>query len=236
MERNNSYGKDFFEKFKKNIANKSDIVDKYITPKPWTQTMLGDTPNRSKKKRPENINNAGGVIGQTIKEVFDNKIFIDREYYKIDMIGWTQHKTEIESDCEKSNLKPYCWNLKVAVEHENDSSEWLDEVCKLSFIKCPLRVVIGYGNENFDKKIEIVKDILTKNDAFSDDKQEFLIILGKTKKELLGKTKKELLGKTKKELSKNPTAEEIAKGYGYAIITNKGIVERCPQTSPSPMI
>lgn len=198
----------FIEKIKA-IENKPDIKKDYSALRLWTQTMLGNTPKRSKKKRPEDIENAGGVIGQTIKSVFDNKIFIDKEYYKIDMIGWKQHNEEIKSACEKINFKPYCWSLEVAVEHENGRKEWLDEVCKLSFIKCPLRVVIGYGIDNFNDKIKIASDILEMNNALSDDNQEFLIILGKTKK----------------ELSKNPTANEIAEGYNYAIITKKGVIK-----------
>ncbi len=48
-----------------------------------------------------------------------------------------------------------------------------------------MRVVIGYGTESFDVKIAVVKDILTKTNAFTDDEQEFLIILGKHRNEFV---------------------------------------------------
>lgn len=209
MENNKNYGEIFFNKFKENIGNKLKKNPKdYFNNQKCTEMMLSELKSNS----PQDLGSAhihitDCVIGKTIKDVFGDEILIDREYYKIDMIGWKQNKTKIESKCEELNLKPYCWDLKVAVEHENSSKEWLDEVCKLSFIKCPLRVVIGYGIDNFEEKIEIVRVILESNKAFSDDEQEFLIILGKAKR----------------ELSKNPTANEIAEGYRYIIIKKEDI-------------
>ena len=45
---------------------------------------------------------------------------------------------------ENIHLNKHLWDLEVAVEHENDPKDWMDEVVKLAHIVCPLRVVIGY--------------------------------------------------------------------------------------------
>ena len=217
MENNKSYGKVFFNKFKENIGNKLKKNPKdYFNNQKCTEMMLSELKSNS----PQDLSSAqiyitDCVIGKTIKDVFGDEILIDREYYKIDMIGWKQHNEQIKSDCEKLNLKSYCWSLEVAVEHENDSKEWLDEVCKLSFIKCPLRVVIGYGYDNddvFKDKINVVKQILKYNNAFSDEKQEFLIILGKTKRQL-----------SETKTTNDLTSQDIANGYSCEIITAKDI-------------
>lgn len=217
MGNNENYGKMFYDKFKENISNKLKKNPKdYFNNQKCTEMMLSELKSNS----PQDLGSAhiyitDCVIGKTIKDVFGDEILIDREYYKIDMIGWKQNKTKIESKCEELNLKPYCWSLEVAVEHENDSKEWLDEVCKLSFIKCPLRVVIGYGYDNedvFKDKINIVKQILEYNNAFSDEKQEFLIILGKTKRQL-----------SETKTTNDLTSQDIANGYSCEIITAKDI-------------
>ena len=121
-------------------------------------------------------------IKKSLKEI-NSKIEFSHEYYRIDTIGWIQRKSEL--DTGESTLAPHLWDLVAAVEHENNAKEWLDEVCKLAYIRCPLRVVIGYGMEHFDEKIAAVKEILAKTNAFTDDKQEFLIILGKHKDEFV---------------------------------------------------
>lgn len=46
------------------------------------------------------------------------------------------------------------------------------------YIKCQLRVVISYGLENIEEKIEVVKQILENTGAFTNDTQEFLIVIG----------------------------------------------------------
>lgn len=120
------------------------------------------------------------IIEEILKNLADEtkieKFEVNREYYRIDYIGWKQYKKELST--RETGLKPYLWELLFAVEHENDSSDWLDEVCKLAFIRCPLRVVIGYDTSNAATKFEVAKDILAKTKAFSDEDQEFLIILG----------------------------------------------------------
>ncbi len=73
----------------------------------------------------------------------------------------------------------HLWELDAAVEYEYNGDCWLDEVCKLAYIRCPLRVVISYGLENAEDKIKLAKAILDKTDAFTDDDQEFVGIENK---------------------------------------------------------
>ena len=79
-----------------------------------------------------------GEINEIIRE---RGYIAQNEYYRIDAMGYTSRgKTLPEAD----GLHPFLWDLEIAVEHENSSKDWLDEVIKLAHICCPLRVVIGY--------------------------------------------------------------------------------------------
>ena len=102
------------------------------------------------------------------------------EYFRIDSMGYKTRWQELD---EKKGFNPHLWDLEIAVEHENDSKDWLDEVIKLAHICCPLRVVIGYVPcEKREKDMELL------NYASHALKQlncidnilngEFLIILG----------------------------------------------------------
>ena len=81
-------------------------------------------------------------ITQRINEIIRSNSYIaQNEYYRIDAMGYCNHWRELS----KNNLlSPHLWDLEIAVEHENSSKDWLDEVIKLAHICCPLRVVIGY--------------------------------------------------------------------------------------------
>lgn len=118
----------------------------------------------------------------SVVETKDSETSTSKEYYRIDVTSWIQQKEQIETECNSVEMIPHLWQLKTAVEHENKVKDWLDEVCKLAFIRCPLRIVIGYGIENADSKIEIVKKILLETKAFTDENQEFAIILGVSEK------------------------------------------------------
>lgn len=105
------------------------------------------------------------------------------EYYRIDVIGWTQLKNTSKYDylknkCDIAGMNFHLWNLEFAIEHENEHEKWIDEVCKLAYIKCPLRIIISYGTENAEDKIQITKMILKELNAFDNNQQEFAIILG----------------------------------------------------------
>lgn len=157
------------------MSNAEVFADEFLNKANYASKQLY---SRDKKWTDETVK----WIEQILCDVY-KKIQISHEYYRIDTIGWTQRKNELNTG--NSNLAPHLWDLVAAVEHENNPNEWLDEVCKLAYIRCPLRVVIGYGIERFCDKIAVVKDILAKTGALTDDEQEFLIILGKHKNEFV---------------------------------------------------
>lgn len=147
------------EVFYRELVNKtlSSELGEYQKSKTWTRTMLE----------------------KVIKSILQNySLKTEKEYFRIDMIGWTQKKTQLHNKCKKVNLNSHLWDLQAAVEHENNSKAWLDEVCKLAYIRCPLRIVIGYGTENAEDKLSIANEILKDTKAFTDSDQEFAIILG----------------------------------------------------------
>lgn len=111
------------------------------------------------------------------------------EYYKIDCPGWSKIKTEDSDKVEKFSC--YCWSLDFAIEHENNYEEWMDEVIKLLFINCPLRIVIGYNNRKIHTErsdelqlnsvMKSIKKIIDKYEGtrtFISENDEFGIILG----------------------------------------------------------
>ena len=111
------------------------------------------------------------------------------EYYKIDVIGWKDRKEDL-SKLQKPDtykLKNHFWDLGVAVEHENDQTDWTDELVKLLYINCPLRVVIGYypetlSSEDLAETIKYASGIVSlanETNAFIRPEQEFMLILGK---------------------------------------------------------
>lgn len=107
------------------------------------------------------------------------------EYFRIDTIGWKAKYQKIPEDrAKRIGMIRHLWDLKIAVEHENDKSDWTDELIKLAHIRCPLKVVIGYvhcdeRNETEDDKLRYAYDCLTQTNAFDlYADEEFLIILG----------------------------------------------------------
>jgi hypothetical protein len=104
------------------------------------------------------------------------------EYFRIDAIRWSEKAKSIIKTPGVS-LKKHLWDLEIAVEHENDPLDWMDEVVKLSHIACPLRVVIGYmpwdKREDDQKYLDhVAKWIETLTCKDNIQKGEFLIILG----------------------------------------------------------
>lgn len=115
---------------------------------------------------------------------------INYEYYRIDVVGWQQRKdNKIQDICSKVKMKPYLWSLEIAFEHENKINDWYDEVIKLLFVNCPVRVVVGYNkySKRFDEKSNEIDtnklktlckiiDILNNKEELL--KNQILIILG----------------------------------------------------------
>ena len=109
------------------------------------------------------------------------------EYFRIDAVGWVSHFEDMKKEAKDAgfDIKPHLWDLKIAVEHENDKSDWSDEVMKLIHVKCPLKVVIAYSysderGEIERKKLNFLADQMKKISAFSTGKgkEQYLIILG----------------------------------------------------------
>ena len=103
------------------------------------------------------------------------------EYYRVDALGYTSQRNALDSI---KGFHAQCWDLQIAVEHENDPEEWLDEVIKLAHICCPLRVVIGYVPMNLRDEEDVVRLAYAANAlkklACHDNvvKGEFMVILG----------------------------------------------------------
>ncbi len=112
------------------------------------------------------------------------------EYFRIDVIGWESHYDEICEEAKALDMNPHLWDLKIAVEHENDKKDWYDEVIKLVHVRCPLKVIIGYNycnkrddNEEGDvAKLKFAAECMKKTNAFNNSaEEEYLVILGNCK-------------------------------------------------------
>ncbi len=107
--------------------------------------------------------------------------FSQNEYFRIDAMGYT---TKWKSLKKIKGFNPHLWDLQIAVEHENDSKDWLDEVIKLAHVYCPLRVVIGYvPMENRDTADEKLLNYSAKALQLLQCKDnlksgEFMVVLG----------------------------------------------------------
>ena len=103
------------------------------------------------------------------------------EYLKIDLIGW-KDLDKSELGAIPKNFESYFWAFDVAIEHENDKEKWMDEVIKLSYINCPLRIVIGYAPRNMQEEYlsYVSKALQFLNEKYQSIRksQEFMIILG----------------------------------------------------------
>ena len=113
------------------------------------------------------------------------KLVPQHEYFRIDCTGYQHRFFEIDADAAKSiGLNRHFWELKIAVEHENNKHDWMDEVIKLVHVRCPLKVVIGYNyydqREDGDiSKLKFVSDWMQKLAAFDKNaKEEILVIIG----------------------------------------------------------
>ena len=121
------------------------------------------------------------------------------EYFRLDVAAWCNRtllaepgKTDLQA---KSGLKYHLWELRAAVEHENNETDWTDELIKLCQLKCPLKIVIGYalysdrdgsreaGTGDYAKLLYAEQLIHSLSDYFQPHQEEFLIILGNCGKE-----------------------------------------------------
>lgn len=129
------------------------------------------------------------ILGKIADFLKKQKFETSKEYYRIDLTGWTQLKGDKYKLFADKAFENYLWDLEVAIEHENNDKSWMDEVVKLLHINCPLRVVIGYLplKEN-DKQQQYLDEITTQiittkavNDLASLENGDFMIIIGDSK-------------------------------------------------------
>lgn len=124
------------------------------------------------------------IIGSGVDEKTGKSYISQNEYFKVDTIGYIDRKKEMQSaaQAESITMNTYFWDLKIAVEHENDAKDWFDEAIKLIYLKCPLKVIIGYSpcdeREEELKKLHFLSTFMKKISAFSEHKESYLIILG----------------------------------------------------------
>lgn len=123
-----------------------------------------------------------------IKKILENcGLTAMTEYYKIDVIGYRDEKTSIPCP---AIVEPHFWWLDAAIEHENACGKWTDELAKLLFINCPLRVVIGYYEEGQDiaPALQYAASVITRANAEAPlpcvpGSHEYLLILGESIKD-----------------------------------------------------
>ena len=155
--------KTFYNDFVKAVnENKNKNWKEYKNDKKWTSV-------------------ATGLVCNIIRG-YDLKV--TKEYLRVDITGWKQRIGEIEDKAKKAGMKPWLWDLEIAVEHENKENDWAYELVKLTDIHCPLKVVIGYtcGNnrDNLEsKRIAYAAELLQKRNV--DENEDYLVILGEAK-------------------------------------------------------
>ena len=168
--------KAFYQTFKAKLKeDEGDTLERYWNAKSWTERLV--------------------KTSITILEK-DFQLKTNKEYFRIDLIGWSGNPAwekeggeHISSkSCKKGSapmLNEHYWNLEVALEFENDPLDWSDEVIKLCHIKCGLKVVIGYVSyEQREIECEMAKlDIVANhmralNYGKLGEEEQFLIILG----------------------------------------------------------
>lgn len=106
------------------------------------------------------------------------------EYFRIDATGWISKADSIKDLAKENEMNPHLWDLKIAVEHENNQFDWTDELIKLVHIRCPLKVIISYNycdrRDDLEyQRLSFAAECMNKTDAFDNNSsEEYLIILG----------------------------------------------------------
>lgn len=106
---------------------------------------------------------------------------ISHEYYRIDNMLY--RRIELSSQ-DKAYLKPFeehFWKPVICVEHENSWKSWTDELVKLIWIDCELRVVISYSH-HVEQSLQIANFVAKKVCGLDGDlrvKGELMLIFGK---------------------------------------------------------
>lgn len=133
----NKYGNLFYENLLIELQRyfQENGMNTYQNNNEWTKVIT------------KNENNSS-LIDNALHNTFPHSRF-GNEYYRIDNCIYEDinegYKTE-------NKMKFHQWKLLAAVEHENQWDDWSDELVKLAYVQCPLRVVISYGDYNPEKE------------------------------------------------------------------------------------
>ena len=153
----------FTEIFKDGTKTKRDAIKNWSSPKDYTETIL-----------------------KAVDKLLKKEYQVSKEYYRIDLTAWKQLRKSENDKILYNGFEKHLWDLEVAVEHENSSVSWMDEVVKLLHINCPLRVVIGYlpigQKDNHKAYLDRITEQINKTKAVNTyeslKKGEFMIIIG----------------------------------------------------------
>lgn len=125
------------------------------------------------------------AVTEEIRQMIEGAgLAAQKEYFRIDVVGWQSRWEDVAAEAAVVGLNPHLWDLKIAVEHENDRADWTDELIKLLHIRCPLKVVIGYNHcdcrEDLERdKLACAAGWMQLVEAFDGAaREEYLIILG----------------------------------------------------------
>ncbi|SES99395.1 hypothetical protein SAMN04487771_100322 [[Clostridium] aminophilum] len=151
------FGRTYLQIYKNNEPAFTELVNKYVVDRIISNAYPVDDPRHMESQH---------------------------EYFRIDSIGYQPRWKEIpQNEVVQSGLNPHFWDLKIAVEHENDKTDWMDEIIKLIHIRCPLKVVISYNHcdqrsQELEQKLSHVAKWMQRLSVYRNDNEEFLIILG----------------------------------------------------------
>ena len=174
------YGKKFFKHLKTELNNYfqdygEDARQVYMDSKSWTKVIS------------KNPVNERSLIDKVLYFIF-NDCKSSNEYYRIDNSVYIDIKGGYFKDYNGSCYKLHKWKLMGAVEHENNYQDWTDELVKLAYITCPLRVVISYGDyQNEYKEAIKIANIIAKQIKLKDyvnNNQEYILIFGPRVKDI----------------------------------------------------
>ena len=136
--------KEFFKNLKVVLSKKEEFKTLYHDNTRWTGFIKG------------------------ITEEMIGKNCISREYYRIDSLKYQytdfyqsyNEKNHREYFYDKYYLSTYNWKNIYAIEYENDSRNWTDELVKLAHIRSDLKVIIAYSEwgENKDFYCNLVAE------------------------------------------------------------------------------
>ena len=128
------------------------------------------------------------IITEKLKDILTQSygLGVNKEYYRIDVFGWKTRRDPELVNTIPEGLWLHLWQPIIAIEHENNHTDWTDELPKLLFINCPLKVIIGYNhwdkrNDSVigdEKKLEYAAKVICKLSPNDNFKSDFLIIFG----------------------------------------------------------